>query len=152
MLTSALVEIGLSGEEVVKCEVFLQSNEGVEAVLRTVDLVHSMGTHTDYVITLSCRPCTQTSCTQTQMQKHLYTAADYDFLIPYLLVLLTVPVHVIFACVGVHSIPTLVVDGGAFVHDGATRAEDIVASLRQITQNSDTYVPRPRLFKESMIF
>jgi hypothetical protein len=53
---------------------------------------------------------------------------------------------------GVHSIPTLVVDGGAFVHDGAARAEDILSSLRHIVQKSESYAPRPRLFKESMAF
>jgi hypothetical protein len=53
---------------------------------------------------------------------------------------------------GVHSIPTLVVDGGAFVLDGAARAEEILATLRQITGSSDTYSPRSRVFKESMSF
>mmetsp|Transcript_18079 Transcript_18079/g.33932 ORF Transcript_18079/g.33932 Transcript_18079/m.33932 type:complete len:235 (+) Transcript_18079:153-857(+) len=93
MLKSALEEIG--GVDVARCDAFLQSSEGVEAVLRTVDMVHSMG---------------------------------------------------------VHSIPTLVIDGGTFVLDGATRAGDIVTTLRKITRNSDGYSPRPRLFKESMSF
>jgi predicted DsbA family dithiol-disulfide isomerase len=41
VLVSALEEIG--GVDVSRCEAFLQTRDGVEAVLRTVDLVHSMG-------------------------------------------------------------------------------------------------------------
>lgn len=53
---------------------------------------------------------------------------------------------------GVNSIPTLVVDGGSFVLDGAARAEDIAATLRSITRQSDSFSPRPRLFKDCMAF
>jgi predicted DsbA family dithiol-disulfide isomerase len=49
MLLSSLEEIG--GVDVAQCEAFLQSSVGEEAVLRTVDLVHSMGTrHIQLVI------------------------------------------------------------------------------------------------------
>lgn len=41
VLVAALVEIG--GVDVPRCESFLRSEAGVEAVLRTVDLVHQMG-------------------------------------------------------------------------------------------------------------
>lgn len=41
LLTAALEEIG--GVDMAACEAFLHSNLGEEAVLRTVELVHSLG-------------------------------------------------------------------------------------------------------------
>lgn len=93
ILKEALQEI--EDVDVDKCITFVLSNQGEEAVLRTVDLVHSLG---------------------------------------------------------IHSIPTLVIDGGSFVLDGANRSEDVARTLRQIVERSDSYMPRPRIFEESMSF
>jgi predicted DsbA family dithiol-disulfide isomerase len=123
MLKSALVEIG--DVDVAKCESFLLSNDGVEAVLRTVDMVHAMGMRIFRQEFVSV-------CVSISLSLSLCSWC----------------IHVI----GVHSIPTLVIDGGRFVLDGATRAEEIMATLRQITRTSDSYSPRPRLFKDSMAF